>query len=285
MRRVNWYRTGWDYTQVVAGVAITALALDWFLIPNRIAAGGVSGIATVIFHLFGFPVGLTMLVINLPLLLLALRLLGLPFGFKTLVGAVFLSVFTDLFTGVLPVITRDPLLAAVYGGGMAGVGMGLAFRGGGSTAGTDLAAQIVRSLTRMSAGQALLIIDFAVITFAGLVFNLELALYALISLFITSKVIDLIQEGRIYAKAAYIISDHTSEIAAAILHQLERGATSWRGQGLFTGQEREILFVILNRTEVSILKDMVAAIDPDAFMVISDVHEVLGEGFAGLARK
>lgn len=283
MRR-RWTAFAREYLGVVLGVTITAVGLDWFLIPNRIAAGGVSGLATILFHTAGVPVGLSMLLINVPLFLLALKVLGPHFGVKTLLGVFVLSGAVDALEGVLPPLTGDPLLAALYGGVVTGLGMGLAFRGGGSTAGTDMAAQILHRLVGVTVGEALLVMDLFVIALGGIFFNVELALYALLSLFITSKTIDVVQEGRDFAKAAYIISERTTEIGSAVLSRLERGATYWQGRGMFTGQERQVLFVIVNRTELSALKELVQSIDPRAFMVIADVREVLGDFERSLLR-
>ncbi len=278
----KWREQIVTYALILFGVFITALALDWFLVPNKIAAGGVSGLATVIYHIFGLPVGATMLVINIPLFLIALRVLGRTFGVRSLVGSVALSVLVDALSHVLEPLTLDPLLASIYGGALAGVGMGLTIRHGGSTGGTDLAALVVNRLFHTSVGMSLLAIDAAVILLAGLVFNPELGLYALLSLFLTTKAIDLIQEGQVFAKAAYIISNSPEEISQAVLKELDRGVTGLKGIGKYTGAEREVLFVIVSRPEISILKEIVSRIDPKAFIVISDAHEVLGEGFRGL---
>ncbi len=268
-----------DCLGILLGVVLTAIALDIFLIPNKIAAGGVSGLATVVYHLFHIPVGLTMLLLNVPLFLASVKYLGMSFGFKTIIGAISLSFFVDLLSPYLPVITQDALLASIYGGALSGVGMGITFRFGGSTGGTDLAARLVNHLFGTSVGQALLINDFVVIALAGVFFNAELALYALICLFVTSKVIDLIQEGLDYAKAAFIISDKIDEIADAVLNGLQRGATSLKGEGMYTRKERNILLCIVTRSELVKLKSIVKEIDPKAFVMIAEVHEVLGEGF------
>ncbi|MDN5344637.1 MAG: hypothetical protein PWQ18_748 [Clostridia bacterium] len=275
MRRREWP----DYLGITAGTLITALGLVLFLVPNRIAAGGVSGLATVLHYIFGWPVGLTMLALNIPLFLAGLKVLGWKFGLKTLYGTLVLSLFTDLLALRLHAPTANALLAAIYGGLMSGVGLGVVFRYGGSTGGTDLAALLFRHFLHIGAGLGLLLVDALVITLAGLAFNVELALYALLALILTSRAIDAIQEGGGYAKAALIISDHTEEIARQVMAQLDRGATGLAGRGLYTRQEREILLVVVQRSEVSRLKSLVAEIDPGAFVIVSNTHEVLGEGF------
>ncbi|NLY56333.1 MAG: YitT family protein [Firmicutes bacterium] len=279
--RTSWQLVVRDYFLITVGALLTALALDLFLVPGKIAAGGVSGLATVFYHLFGFHVGVTMLVINVPLFIAGWRMIGRTFVVRTFYGAVMLSVLTDALA-FLPALTSDSLLAALWGGILSGIGIGMTLKWGGSTGGTDLAALLLQRFFRISVGQTLLVIDFAIITFAGIVFGAELALYALITLFITTRVIDLVQEGMVYAKAAYIISDHAEEISQAVLDKMARGVTSFKATGMWTKTEREVLFIIVARSEIATLKQIVSRIDPRAFMVIHDAHEVLGEGFKGL---
>ena len=220
------------YAGVLAGVVITAFGVSFFLIPARIAAGGVSGLATVIYHVAGFPAGVTMLLLNIPLFILSWRILGTMFGARTLFGTVTLSIFVDLFNRWAVPITEDLVLAAVYGGIISGIGLGIAFRFGGSTGGTDMAAQLVARFFPTSVGQALLLVDGAVILLAGAVFGWELAMYALIAVFVSTKTIDFVQEGQSYAKACLIISDHPEAIGEAIMEKLERGVTSLQGKGM-----------------------------------------------------
>ena len=268
-----------NYGVITLGSLLTAVGLDMFLVPNRIAAGGVSGLATVIYYVANFPVGVSMLVFNIPLFLGSVRILGPRFGLKTLYGFFVLSVFVDLLQPLLRSPTSDPLLAAVYGGGLTGIGLGLVFRSGGTTGGTDIAAQLIRHYFSISIGQALLIFDGFVIALAGVVFSAELALYALVSVFITSRVVDVVQEGMGYAKAAFIISDFSEAIARAVTTHLGRGATFLEGRGAFTLEEKGVLLAVVGRAEVTKLKNVVSEIDPRAFVIVSSVHEVLGEGF------
>lgn len=275
----KWLRTLTDYLAITAGAVITAVALDAFLIPGRIAAGGVSGLATIVYHVFGFPVGWTMLAVNVPLFVTALFVIGPGFGIRTVYGSVLVSVAVEALKPVIPTITQDLVLSSVYGGALAGLGLGLAFRHGGSTGGTDLAARLLNRLTHFSVGKSLLLIDFVVVSLAGVVFSAELALYALVSIFVTSKGIDLIQEGFSYAKTAIIISNRADAIASAVLTRMERGVTGLKGIGKYSGEEREVLLCVVSRREIAQLKNLVGELDPDAFMTITDTHEVLGEGF------
>lgn len=269
-----------EYIFIFIGVLLTAVGLDMFLVPNKIAAGGVSGIATIVYYAARFPVGLTMLIINVPLFLIGIRKLGVGFGIRSLFGTVAISLAVDLLAPVLPVPTRDPLLASIYGGIVTGIGIGIVFRNGGTTGGTDLAAAIVNNYMKMSVGVVLFMIDACVIAAAGITFkSAELALYALLTIFLTSRVIDMVQEGFGYAKAALIISDRPREISEAILVQMDRGVTTLKGKGMYTGIDRDVVFSVVTRAEISILKKLVHSIDPKAFVILTDVHEVLGEGF------
>lgn len=282
MKLEGWRKELLSYLGILLGVTVTAFGLSFFLVPNKIAAGGVSGLATVLLYTLKVPMGLTMILLNVPLFILSLRIIGPMFGVKTLFGSIALSVVIDLMNQVALPLTMDPLLSAIYGGVIAGIGLGLAFRFGGSTGGTDMAAQLVARYLPMSVGQALLFVDGIVILLAGLVFGPELALYALLSVFVTTKAVDLIQEGQSYAKAVLVISDHSDQIAKRVMEDMDRGVTGLQARGLYTGTQREMLLITVGRTEIAKVKDIVRDIDSRAFVVISDVHEVLGEGFRRL---
>ena len=252
---------------VSLGVLLTALGLDMFLIPNKIAAGGVSGIATILHYLIHVPVGATMLVLNVPLFALGILRLGMRFGFRSLYGTITLSLAVDL-------------LASLYGGVLVGLGLGLVFRYKGTTGGTDLVAAVLRTYTGGNIGRQLFMVDGAVVLAAWATFNsAELAMYALLTIFVVSWLIDVVQEGLSYARAFLIISDRPSEIAAAIVAGLNRGASAWPARGVYTGADREVVLSVVNRSEVSRLKEIIYGVDPCAFVILADVHEVLGEGF------
>jgi uncharacterized membrane-anchored protein YitT (DUF2179 family) len=268
-----------DYLGIALGVAILAFGLSVFLVPNRIAAGGVSGAATIIHYLFQLPVGMVILMMNIPLFLLSLKELGLTVGIRSFFGTVTLGFFVDFFSARLSPLTSDLLLSAIYGGVLVGIGMGAVFRFKGTTGGTDLAARLINKYIRVSLGQSLLAIDFLVIAAAGVFFNAELAMYALLSLFVSTQVIDLVQEGVSFAKTAHIISPKSEEISQGILNELDRGATALKGRGMYTGMDREVIMCVITRSEVTRLKELVYRIDPQAFIVFNDVREVIGEGF------
>lgn len=271
-------RTVKDIFWLLVGILVMAVAFNVFLIPNRIAAGGISGLGIILLHLFNIPVGLTIFAANVPLLILSWRIIGSRFVINSLIGAVFLSVSVEVLSFLRP-LTADLLLASIYGGILVGIGVGIVFRAQGSSGGTSLAARIINHYFGLTIGQSFLIVDFIVIALALIFLNAEVALYALLALFVSSKVTDLVQEGLSFSKAALIISDKTGEIAARVLTELERGATEIPAQGAFTGEERKTLLVILSQQEVSRLKAIVHSADPRAFVVISNVSEVLGEGF------
>ncbi|MEW6446596.1 MAG: YitT family protein [Bacillota bacterium] len=269
-----------DSALLFLGVILIALGLDLFLVPNKIAAGGVSGVATILFHLFSIPVGAGMLTLNVPLFLWGFLRLGLGFGIRSLIGTVLLSGTVDVLAHFLPVPTTDTLLASLYGGVLVGLGLGLVFRAKGTTGGTDLAATILRSYMGINVGQLLFLVDGAVVLAAGFAFRSpELAMYALITIFVSAWVVDVVQEGLGYTKAFLIISDKSHTIARAILNELNRGATLWQGTGAYTGTARMLVLSVVSRSEVTRLKDVVYRLDPRAFVILANVHEVLGEGF------
>lgn len=264
------------------GTAVIAVAFNMFLVPNRIAAGGISGLGVVFFYLLDLPVGITILLINLPLFMLAARYLGWRFLPRGLFGAFSLSILVETLA-FLPAVTRDLLLASLYGGVAMGVGVAIIFRAGGSTGGTVLAAQLLNKVFGFTTGQSLLGVDSLVVVLAGVVFSLELAMYALIALFVSSRVIDLVQEGSSNSKAALIISDHTEIIVQRILSELDRGATILAGKGAYTNSPREMVLTVVTQSEVPRLKALVHAADNKAFVVVYDAHEVVGEGFGILS--
>lgn len=273
-----------EYLGITAGSFLIALALTVFLVPNRIAAGGVSGLATVIYYITSFPIGITMLIINIPLFLAGLKIMGKSFGIRTIYGIASLSLFTDLLQPHMTALTNDLLLASIYGGVLGGIGLGLVFRFRGTTGGTDLIASLINYYTGISVGEGLLIADGIVVALAGIFFNLEVALYAAVTIFITSQTIDVIQEGLNFKKGLLIISDKAEEINQMVVDDLNRSTTEFAAKGGYTGEKKRVLLCIISRSEVSEVKSAVANIDKDAFVIISNVHEVLGEGFTEIVR-
>ncbi|PZD97855.1 hypothetical protein DNH61_00930 [Paenibacillus sambharensis] len=267
-----------DVLLMLAGSFVVALSFNLFLLPNGIASGGVSGISILVERTLNVPPAYTQWALNIPLFIAGLLLLGRRFALKSLLGTVMLPLFVLLTAHWTPP-TGNPLLASLYGGIGVGLGLGLVFRGRGSTGGLDTAVQIVHRYTGIKLGLALAFIDGMVIIAAGIVISQENALYALIGLFVTSKTIDVVQTGMKVSKVAFIISEKTEEIAKAILHDLDRGLTKLDAHGGFTGASRTVLMVVVGQSEVMKLKLAVRSVDPNAFVIISDTAEVLGEGF------
>lgn len=275
-----------DYAFMTVGVAMTAWALDAFLIPNKLAAGGISGLATVIYYwghaTFGFAptVGIQLLVMNAILLLIAWKLRGTRYVAKTLYGAAGLSLLIDILAPYTPHLAGDDLLlAALYGGAISGLGVGLVFKAGGNTGGTDIVAQLLARRFPFGVGQIMLVVDAAVMLLAALQFGPELALYGAVAIFVATSTIDVVLEGLSVEKAVLIISDEIDRIGEAVTGELGRGATRLEATGVYTGEKRGTLLVVLARNELDALKTIVAAFDQTAMVVISDVHEAIGEGF------
>ncbi|QEN07812.1 YitT family protein [Oceanispirochaeta crateris] len=270
-----------SFLKISTGCLIMALGMNLFLIPNKIAAGGLSGIGIVIYHLFNFPVGVSVLILNIPLFLISWKLLGTSFGVKTLFSTILFSLLVD-GTSFLRPMTDDLILSVIFGGVLVGLGLGIIFRNDATTGGTDLAAKIFHKLIPfMSIGQILLITDALVVVLAATVFGqYELALYASVSIFITARIIDVVVVGINYSKAAYIISLQSGRISSRILEELNRGVTELKGRGMFTGMDRPVLMCVLRSRDIPLMKKIVQDEDPQAFIFISDVREVFGEGFS-----
>ncbi|NGP44922.1 YitT family protein [Bacillaceae bacterium SIJ1] len=266
------------YVWIVAGAAVVAFSFNLFLLPNQIASGGVSGISTLTYELFGWEPAYVQWAINIPLFILGVVLLGRLFGVKTFIGTILLPFFVYLSKD-WPPSTLDPLLGGLFGGLGVGSGLGMVFRGGGSTGGTDLVAQIVHRFFGMSLGKAVAIIDGLIVITAAFSFGLERALYALIGLYCTAKAINLVQLGAHVSKTAIIITSKEKEVMKAILEEVDRGITRLTGYGGFTTEERTVLMTVVHQQEFTKLKQTVKREDPSAFIVILDTSEVHGQGF------
>lgn len=267
-----------EYILVLIGAAFVAISFNVLLLPNRIASGGVSGISTILYEVVGWEPAYVQWSLNIPLFIAGVLLLGKHFGVKTLVGTVFLPFVVFLTKDWTP-WTTDPLLASIFGGVVVGLGIGIVFRGRASTGGTDLAAQIIHKYSGLSLGTCVAAIDGLIVLTAALVFNVESGLYALLSLFATSKTIDLVQVGLGLSKMAMIITNKEVEVRQAILNKMDRGVTKLIAHGGYTDSERPILMCVFDHTEFTKLKQLVRSIDPTAFVIVMDASEVLGEGF------
>lgn len=270
------------YLQILLGSLIGAVAYPLFMVPNHIAPGGLTGLSTVLNYLFGLPVGLTSLVMNIPLFIVGYKAMGRVFVIRSLIATVLFSVLIDIIP--LPAMTQNPLLGAVFGGVLLGVGLGLILRGGATTGGTDMVARMIHNrFQHITVGAILFFIDCCVVTMAGFFIEPEYALYAFISLYASSKLIDVVMDGLKREKACYVISCEHERVKNEIMLNLDRGVTLLNAEGGYSGEKRPVLLCVLSAQEVGRFKAIVRAADARAFVFISDAHEVLGEGFRKLA--
>ena len=271
-----------SYAVITLGSLLYALAYNIFYAPNLVAMGGLTGLGQVINALIPvLPVGTTVFVMNVPLFFLGWKYIG---G-HLLVSSLYAMTFSSFAIDVLDMIYRfpptDTMLAAIFGGALLGLGIGLVFAKGATTGGTDLIARLLKlKFAWLPMGTLVLFPDFAVIVLAAIAFGkVESALYGVVALFVTTKVMDLVLYGLDSSKVAYIISDAYREIADAITHDMERGLTLLHGEGGWSGAEKKILLVAFKQKQIVALKQTVKAIDPSAFLIVCDAHEVLGDGF------
>jgi uncharacterized membrane-anchored protein YitT (DUF2179 family) len=263
-----------------AGSSLYALALNLFLVRNHIAPGGFSGVATVFNYLFAWPVGLVVFLSNLPLFLLAWRRLGAEFCLLSLLSTGIMSIMIDA-TAYLPLFTQDRLMASIYGGVLSGAGIGLLLIAGATSGGSDLLGRLLlEGFPSISIGKLIAIIDGAVILFAALVYrNIESALYAIITIYITSRLTDVIVNGFSYEKIAYIVTERPKEVTDAIFSQLHRGVTLLQAKGMYTQKDKSVLMVVIKKNQTVALKNIIRQIDSQAFVIMSEAVEVLGLGF------
>jgi len=267
---------------IIVGGIIFALGYAVFLIPHRIVPGGVSGIAMILRFLYGTPVGIMAILFNIPLFIIALRVLGVQFGVRSIGAIIYTNLLIDflVYKVQLKTPTDNVVLAALYGGILLGIGLGLIFRGDASTGGTDIVGQVFSRHTNLSVGMWIMIVDFAVITTAGITtHSIELALLGYLALFLSSKVIDLILEGIDYARAAFVVSTKTDKITGQIYEKMKRGVTILDGHSPYSGEKRPVLMCVITKKETPFFKSMIQNVDKDAFVIFTDVFEVLGKGF------
>jgi uncharacterized membrane-anchored protein YitT (DUF2179 family) len=254
--------------------------MNYFIIANGLAEGGLTGITLILHYLMGWPVGLVLFILNIPLFFLGWKSWGKLFVFKTLIGVLAVSLAIELTKG-FSLHTTDTLLAALYGGAFSGVVFGLVLRSGGTTGGVDILARYISERQGISMGKIYFTCDFLVMVFFALFFGIDKALYTLVAVMTFSVVVDRIIEGLDEAKAVTIISDSTPIISTAIINELDRGVTLLDGTGGFTGNKKQVLYVVVGRHQLLRLKSIVKDADPQAFVIVNNVHEVLGEGFHG----
>lgn len=263
---------------IMLGAALMAVGLEIFLVPNNIIDGGVVGISIIVSHVTGLPLGIFLFLLNLPFLFLGYKQIGKTFALSTLFGVAIMSIGTTLLHPVAP-LTIDPLLAAVFGGVILGIGVGMVIRFGGSLDGTEIVAILVNKKTPFSVGEVVMFFNFFILGSAGFVFGWDHAMYSLIAYYIAFKMIDLTIEGFDESKAVWIISERFKDIGDALVARLGRGVTYFHGEGGFSGDSKRVIFCVITRLEEAKLKSIVDDIDPAAFMAVGNIHDVKGGRF------
>ncbi len=282
----------WNYVQLTVGAFILAMGYVLFVTPYKIVPGGIYGVSIIIHYLTkslfpfapnGLPVGMTGFILDIPLTLFGMRILGTKFGVRNFIGLGLTSVFIDsgtLVWGYNPLVTNDPLLSSIFGGVLFGIGLGLIFKSKGATGGTDTIAMIIAKHTRAPLGQLLIYIDSTVVLLGLVAFgDWKIPLYSWIVIFITGKVIDGVMQGFNYEKTVIIISEHYEEIRKKILFDLDRGGTYFLGEGMYEGKPKKIIYTNISRRELGTLIEYIKEIDPNAFLTVMDANEIIGHGF------
>ena len=275
--------TAW--TLIVLGCLIGGAAYPMYLEPCNIAPGGLSGVAMILNSFTGWPVGITTLVLNVPLFIVGYRSMGRVFAFRSLIATILFSLAIDGLKLInTPALTDDPMLGTIFGGVLLGVGLGMILRGGATTGGSDMAARVVhRYLPFLSVGMFVFLIDCLVVVAAAFCFDVTSAMYALICIFINGKVIDAVMLGLSKNKACFIMTEAWERINGRVLQEMDRGVTLMEARGGYTGSERPVVLCVLPPQEVARLKSIVREEDEKAFMIITEAHEALGEGFSRLS--
>jgi len=271
-----------DYLLILAGAVLQAISLHIFLLPAKLANGGVTGTTMLINHFTGWPIGTMVLIGNIPLFLLGWRFLGgKRFAIKTAVSVLVYALLVDILASYFPTsgLTDDIFLNSLYGAIISGIGYGLVYRGQGTSGGSDILARILNNWKSIPVSQSYLIVDGLVLIAAGFVFGPKQALYALITLYVSGIVAETTLEGSSIVRTAMIVTSKSDQIARQIMEDMHRGVTLLTGKGAFSGEDRNILYCVVIRSEVAQLKFIINEIDPQAFMVIGQAHEALGEGF------
>ncbi len=270
------------YLKIVIGSAFYAAGFQFFLYPNAISTGGLTGIAMIINFFRGLPVGVLTIIMNMPLFIFSWKKFGMNFIIASLVGTILSSVFVDLFAQTSLEVTHEPLLGAIYGGIIKGFGLGIVYHTGATTGGVDIVAKFLRRKHQhINFSTFILLLDIVVISaFAILFKRYDSAMYAIICMFIASKVIDLVLYGAINSKVCYIITDKSAEIKDGLTNQLHRGVTYLHGKGAWSGEEKDIILCVIKQSQIVELKHLVRAIDEHAFVIVSDSREVFGNGFS-----
>jgi uncharacterized membrane-anchored protein YitT (DUF2179 family) len=303
-KKHTFFKTVNEYLGITIGAIFFAISYSWFLIPYKIAPGGVGGLGQIFYHLFGIPVGVFMIIVNIPLFIIGVVYLGKSFGIKSFYGMIITSVFTDILSfeslfklGIIKDLGKfthinngveiyalfaneDIYLTAIAGSVLLGIGLGIIFKSRGSTGGTDIPVALIKQKAGLSIGTGYWLVESMIILLVGIVFkDLKLVIWGYINLFLTTKITDLTSEGLPYVKGVFIITTYFKEIKIEIIDKLNRGVTIFHTEGGFSEKQNKTLFCVLTRRQVGTLTDIVKDIDPDAFMILTDVSDVMGFGF------
>lgn len=260
------------------GACLFAVGLEFFLVPNQVVDGGIVGISIITAHYTGFSLSLLLIVLNLPFLLIGYKQIGHKFAIYTLIAILSGSFFTSLFHSFNP-LTKDPLLAAIFGGIILGIGVGIVIRNGGSLDGSEITAILINKKVPFSVGEIVMFFNLFIFTVAGFAFDWDRALYSAVAYYIAFKMIDMTIEGFMETRSVWIISDHSHLIGDALLTKLGRGVTYFNGAGGYTGEDKLIVFVVITRLEEAALKSIVEEIDENAFIAFGHIHDVKGGKF------
>ena len=265
---------------IIFGCILMAGGTSFFLLPNKLSAGGFAGISTIVYYLFKIPLGTFMLAINVPVFILTYYKLGKRFAINSIIGATLYSVFVDIFDK-LPAVTDDRLLACIYGGILIGLGTAIVLKANASTGGTDLLTYIIRAYKpHFKASNLIVIVDISIVFLNVLFFReIEIGLYSAIAIYLSGKMIDIVFEGIYFTKTMFIVSNKYKEIAQEIGQKLDRGSTAIYAKGMYTRERKMMLWCVASRGEVAKIKDIAQEIDPKAFIVISSAREAWGKGF------
>ncbi|MGF6906513.1 YitT family protein [Fusobacterium sp. PH5-44] len=278
MKNNKIFRIIKDGLLIGIGAFIYAFGLNYFFVANKLADGGLAGISIVLHYLFGLDTAILYFILNIPLILLGYKLIGKKFIIKTFYGTIMTSIAIKVFSN-LGAESPDKIIVSIFGGVVMGVGLGIVFLGGGSSGGSDILAKIINKYFKIPIGKAFFIIDFIVLGVIGYLFGKEMFMYTIIGIYVSTKMIDIIQDGIYSSKAVTIISDRSLEIKNAIMEETGRGTTVLKSEGGFSGESKDAIYCVLSRYELSAVKSIVKNIDENAFVIISEVTEVIGEGF------
>ena len=265
---------------IIIGCLLMAAGTSFFLLPNQLSSGGFAGISTIIYYLFRFPLGTTMLILNIPLIILTIIRVGKEVAIKGIFGTIMLSLFIDILEKFEP-LTHDRLLSCIYGGILIGIGTAIVLKANASTGGTDLLTYIIRSFKpHYRAAHLIVIIDIAIVILNVIFFKeVEIGLYSAIAIYLSGKMIDIVFEGIYFTKTMFIVSNKYKEIAAEIEKRLDRGSTAIYAKGMYTREKKMMLWCVASRGEVARIKEIAKEIDPRSFIVISSAREAWGKGF------